>query len=1219
MITAGAGSGKTFILVKRIIALLAGDYPGTGPVSLDKIIALTFTRKAAAEMRTRVYRGLSQRISEEKNPDAAHRLERVKDLFHSANISTLNSFAASLIRNHPIELGIDPDFRIPDDLENSGMVTDSIDRTLDLYWKSRPHDMLGLLEIWNLWRIRRELRALVQKTITLTEALKSHSKPDLPEFIGEIRNAQWERFQRWLTSEGGGFDALMEMRAFCLDIKEGGGSGKAAKQRKEKAGQYLEQFIDQMEKDLSSQDLTEFNPDAIKELEATAKRIGDIRGWPGQTPIKFCAMVNDLTEPWLSPLDRDKQALAMVDLILEIARDALADLRDTQYQRSMLSHDDVMLLAEKLCRDESKIAQYRAAHLLVDEFQDTDPVQWAIIRSIASSRTEIPENLFLVGDTKQAIYQFRGADHTVTSTAGSVLSALDPEMEVSLDENFRSNAPTLNFTNLLFRRLFTPEGPDPNPYAAIPQDLVPMREARGESESDSSVNILAYDAQSGDQWNMEACATADLLSDIRDGLRPDFAGIHELMSQGAPAVGILFRTHSAMEIYIQEFRRRELPFSVYRGRTFFKTPEAASLMNLLAWLGSKTNDVALAGLLRSPLFNWKDEDLAAVRIFSGPARSLWEQLQTICAASGPQLTVGLDPGPDLEKLRRLIHLNDHLSLTETIRAALDITMAHFTFGQASRTGRSIANLEKFLDLARIVESEGHVSPLAAHDALMEMAESAEAAAEAEVLEGAEASIQLMTIHSSKGLEFPMVIPGCPGKSGQRGNIDFAVRISVDDPDNPGHIARMTLCGLDWPKDDENDELKPTMLKSFLNEHSSLQLEAENRRLLYVALTRAMDNLVIPLGLKKNKVAATKGTHGGLLISGLPELHAGLMNGDERVEIDQARIRIEYAMGQARQESVQGPEYQEQLIRKVHDFEVGPHGPGPLTQAMPYPRKMRVTVSDLMIFAKCPRRFYLERFFPIGASHLFEDIQTRVDPDMESMELDYRIAKGRTLGNLFHWAMERYEAIVADYDPQAGSGHGPNIPGLGEMAAIMCRSAGIPEESERIERLALSHMTNIAASGILKDNGLPDSHDLKPMREASFRLDIEDFNIVGKIDRVTPISDNGWSVWDYKTSGLKGRSKEEVARDRNYDLQILVYAWAAQKILQAPINSGALIFSADPDPLFFVDLRTETPENALRDILSRIRKRMEKGLAGFETSGQRDLSCAACAFEGHGLC
>ncbi len=1103
------------------------------------------------------------------------------------------------------------------------MAKDSVNRALDDLWNRSREDIKSLADHMNAGRIRNILNKLVKDRSALEELLKTRNNIEPSTYIRSIQESKWRDFREWLDLPGQGFDSLRNMKQRCEDILNDNLGKKSDKTQKIKARRYIDEFIDQIIPVLKVDDLEDFQYQSIGEFQLTLKDIGDMRNWPDYSPKQFMGKVNELVFPWFWPVERDLEALAVTDSILSIAKFALDDLNKRKYERSLIAFDDMTLLARELCSSGISAIPHKGAYFLVDEFQDTDPTQWDIIRSLSCDESQTPEKLFLVGDTKQSIYGFRGADHTVSRTAKAALEAGNQEIEVILDENFRSTPGVLAFTNALFDRLFNNDIDLWNPYEAEPQSLAPMREQEEGPSGNSSVNFLVYEtgaARIGDseQWRSEAKAVSDFLLRIKNRSLEEFENISNLLDSDLPAIGILFRSHSSMAPYMEEFRKNRLNFTVYSGRTFFETPEACALMNLLAWLGDERNDVALAGILRSPMFNWKDQEIAAIRLLLDKQDYFWAQLKTLQDSSNDNESFEFNPFNDIKKLSRLKTMVNHLSLTEAIRAAIDMTMAHFTLEAGSSTGQGLANVEKFIDLVRKMEKVGHTRPLDSYYALREIAESSKGEAEAETEESARSSIQLMTIHSAKGLEFPMIITGCNSRRSGGGSRDFAIRICAPDPNEPDLITRKTLCALEWPISQTDPENKPTILSQFLNDHSRAQQEAEEKRLLYVALTRARDKLLIPMGLTKGKLAATSGTHGDLIIQAIPELQKRVKQEKSDLAIDKAQATIHYYEG-AESSPVQPVTWDKSsVLDNINSLEIGPSNPHPLTLGMPYPRNMRVTVTNLMTFAKCPRRFYLERFFPVGR---FTGLQTSEEQvDVENyQDIDATINRSRILGNLVHWIMERYEPKIAAVKQELDSLEDLGMEHFQDVATSMMGAQGLEDERPPIEKDILRHVNNVISSGILTDSSLGNSSQVTPMREASFNMELDGFSIVGKIDRLGKSSSDEWIVWDYKTNSLFNRTKEQIVKEEQYDLQVRIYSWAATRILKNPSVAGALVFTGAKEPLFWVDAQHESLEDEIREILDRISSRLDQGLNAFETRDNKDHACLTCPCCDYGLC
>jgi len=1217
MVSAGAGSGKTFLLVKKMADLFCGPDRIAHQAGIEDLLALTFTRKAAGEMRKRVYGELLDRIEQSAEGPARDHVVRVKERFHAARISTIHGFAASLIRSRPVASGTDPDFEILDQTDEVSAIREAVRSTLRNRWNRKDPEIGELLQLWDLFRLRTTLEGLLRRPIEFREVEESHGKEDIIALLRTIQADKFAWFRARLSDPGGHSDRIGVVADHCLTVLDRDGKSRADQKNKEKAQRLLSEFVDPLREFLSG-DLPGIVDRAFfDELRKKVKEIGSFR-WEGPTAKRILDDLESDTLPWFQPLDRDEAALGWIQGFLNVAGEARERYEEDKRRRGFLVHDELLIKAHDLCQTDSGSVLGSIRHILVDEFQDTDPLQWEMILALAAAAGQKPgdarpQNLFLVGDAKQAIYGFRGADHTVTKTAREALRRSDPtgRTEYVLADNFRSLSAPLEFTNALFERLFNQHGDEQSPYGVPHQPLTQMRDAAdGRTGAPSSVVFLVKQAEGEDPWKSEAWAVVRFLSQIRARRKPEFNRIAELMDEGRPAVGILFRAHAPMTHYAGELLRGGLPFSVYHGRTFFQAPEVETLLNLLLWLADPQDEPALVGILRSPLFAWTDEQLA---LLNGKALGSLEPLaQTAASAS---MGAGADPlsishaQRTWRTLNRLRRLSCHLSLSETLRAALDYGMAPLIFSRGPRGDQVDPNIEKFLAMVRELEAAESTTAQTIAGSILERAETAEGEAEAESPLEERSAIQLMTIHAAKGLEFPLIIPACCGKSSGGGASIFSKRITLPDPKEERELRRLTLCGMDFPDPSREMAPAPTILKALLEEHNRMQTSAEEKRLLYVALTRARDHLVIPISLNEETIVAKKGSHLEMLLEAAPELEAAILDGGTEATLGEAAVTI------VREEApeVEAPPVPEfdvdEQVGDILQAEFPAPSPDPQIGEMPYPRRMRLSVTEIMTFSKCPRRFYFEKFLP-G----YRRSEGRLDSEGDREEPG---AGARQVGTLVHKILEEHEDSVRQWEDATDP---PREIVRALNRAVLSESSDTDANRQELFSAGLEHLRNLAKSGVLGPRAAGgDSERLTVLREIPFEIEEAGFIIAGAIDRIARSVDGAWSLWDYKTTSLDGRSREEVVREEAYDIQARFYAWAANSILDAPVSSAGIVFTeSSEDPFFPVAVDRRTVSRTVSDTLTSLSGIVYLGIEAFEPV-KHGRTCESCPCGDLGLC
>jgi ATP-dependent helicase/nuclease subunit A len=1213
LISAGAGSGKTLLLVRKMVDLFCTVGPEGGYLGVENVLALTFTRKAAGEMRSRVYKEMLRRIANFSDARLTRHLIEVKDKIHTARISTIHGFASSLIRSYPLETDADPDFEIFDEAIQPGVVERVVRDTLRRRWADRDTKLERVLSLWTLPMLRRTLQYMLAVPIQFLEAARTHQTEPIVELLREIQLQKWEEFSRNADQAGGAIAWANELADRCAKDLEKSATSPETQLRQDLVRQFQDEFVEPLLAFLGKLSAGNADPKVLDDLDQRLQEIGTRLNWRKPALKGPFAELKKAVLPWFESLDRDHAALHWIDDLLDLAQETWNRYEAEKTRSARLAQDDLLLRAHSLCSAHREQVRGGMGHILVDEFQDTDPTQWETILSLAHASDGHPQNLFLVGDAKQAIYAFRGADHTVTWTAQEALRRAEPQQfqERSLAENFRSLPQPLLFTNALFERLFSPADSREDPYAVPAQPLIPKRENAADSHSCVGF-LLTQTEEKKDAWSEEARSVALFLKRVARGADTNFIHISDLIRDGKPAVGILFRKYAQMPHYLGELTRAGLPFSVYHGRTFFETPEIQTLTNLLAWLADPLDDVALLGVLRSPLYAWTDEELLRLRDSSvqkiGP---LQQRLESMASKSGSDGELQAEQTwRELQKLRKLA---DHLSLSETLRAALDGVSVQLILGRGLRGAQAAANIEKFLAMVRALEATEGSSAQTVVRAIREQSEAGPGEAEAESPGEQRAAIQLMSIHAAKGLEFPLVILACSG-TGRRSNSGvFLKRISLAGSDHQESVRRLTLCGIDFSKDAEQEPPSPTVLKEFLKEHDRLQSEAEEKRLLYVALTRARDHLVMPLAITNGKIFNEEGSHARMILESIPGLAEAASQGEGTIDFGGLPLKLMYDRDlSGDNDDRQGPLCEVEL-EKIRAATFPASKPLAQTGPMPYPRKVRVSVSDLMVYARCPRRYYFERFFARSGRHLGLAGEESDDGNIVAGERPDRVTEPVLVGTLVHKILESSEALVRMWKPGA-----PPPRELTEGVTEWISRMKLNENSN--EKIVcdevLRHLGNLSTSGIFAEAG---GQEEIVLREIPFEIEEGDCIVTGALDRLAATADGAWHLWDYKTTRLAGRAKEEVISDEAYDVQLRLYAWAAGKVLGTPVSDAGVVFTDTPgQPYVPVPVDPPLVDKMVSDILSEIASLFDKGIEAFCTN-ESSRACASCGCKFLELC
>jgi ATP-dependent helicase/nuclease subunit A len=880
-LAAGAGCGKTFVLTERFLSCLDPARPG-GPLRLDQLTAITFTERAAREMRQRIRTACTQRLLDAPPEYVDYWLRTVREL-DSARIATIHSFCGALLRSHAVEARLDPHFQVLDAAATQTVLYELIDEELrqrlaagdnaviDLVVKfGLPglREMVGRLlgerqQIdWETWRGETPGRLLARwedfwRSDTLPRILarvsKSRAAGKIMQVLGEETptNAVMRERGELLCAKLPQLPAATDPAAALAEIREAaqvlGGGGKAA---------------------WSSEEVYDAFRDSAEELRAMIDKLA------GMTAFDPAAA-----------LPAAEAALGL----LAVTHGLAGAFQQRKTELAALDFDDLLIRARDLIAGEARadFRKHLAAQtrlLLVDEFQDTDPLQVELVRALCDGRVA-DGKLFFVGDYKQSIYRFRGADPRVFRLLRDEVPA---HGRLPLTLNFRSQPAVIEFVNALFCAELGPEyealethrpqlGPRPAVeflWAIEPESgtgsqpvdassgadagLGSVRPDRPRSPTDPSdaggpgpaVQGDGPDASQGDAGRPTERNRRREAEWIARRLRGMLDSAEELVcDQAAGADGpalravrpgdvtLLFRALTDVEYYEEALRRHGIDYYLVGGHAFYAQQEIYDIVDLLRAVASPCDEVSLAGVLRSPMFSLLDETLYRLSKHEGGLSSgFWSSLgreQIVCGTrSVPDALLAPEEQTRLrfaaETLGELRDRKDRMPIAELLHLALEKTGYDALLLAEFLGERKLANLHKLIEQARQFDAAG-IFTLA--DFITQLAQFVARQPDEPLAPTQPESInavRLMSIHQSKGLEFPVVVVvdvDRPRRA-STGAVAFTPQL--------GPMVRYSGCtsGFDLFAQAERDE----------------EL-AELDRLLYVATTRAADYLILSGGLE----------------------------------------------------------------------------------------------------------------------------------------------------------------------------------------------------------------------------------------------------------------------------------------------------------------------------------------------------------------------------------
>ncbi len=828
VVEAGAGTGKTWVLVQRFLHLLQThpDWP------LDRIVAITFTEKAAREMRTRLRQGIESRAS--KYPqDPLWRNHRLN--LDRLRVSTIHSLCARLLHENAIAAGLDPRFQVLDEQEAELAKEEAIRAALQALDDS-GHPALELLASLRVYDLRNEMDGMLGKRGTLHQLFNHLPEPAAlmakwGEGLATMREELWAEQLRVNPLLGEALDTLPQVGIIdpndkMADPLMAGLQGCQALE----AGDLLQALWEWDSINLVGGKADNWGgKEALAELKAYLRAIRD-----AARDLKNSGALDEV-----GPADQKAaDHLQLWRALWEVLEEKYQEIKD---RTQSLDFDDLELLTMRILGDTPRPARLSRSlaeikHLMVDEFQDTNLVQQQIVYALAPVEAE--GRLFVVGDAKQSIYRFRQAQVSVFNRTAGEVAKVTGHQASRLSTSFRSHQSLVNACNHLFTTVLAPLGKTYEDYEARPGALEALRSTPPEISNPITLHLVpAKDPDGGSILSeeariLEAQWIGRHLLDLKEA---DFKvwdkGKRSYRQFEYRDSAVLFRATTQLPLYEASFKEAGLPYLTVSGRGYYDRPEVQDLISLLAGLANPGDDLSLAAALRSPLFSLSDETLYRLR------RHLGKGDQVSMKAIPFRKALAAPPPTDqpalvtraFEILSRLWELSDRVAVWKLLREALDLSGYEAILAMADgETGRQRSNVRKFMTLARerggtnLQDFLGRLRDLKAQEAR-----------EGEALgkEPESGAVQLMSIHASKGLEFPVVVVADMGRQ-QRGG--FGSAYLLHDP------AYGLVCKV---RDDKGDWEKPAGYAWGEWLHKRME-EAEAKRLLYVACTRAADYLVL---------------------------------------------------------------------------------------------------------------------------------------------------------------------------------------------------------------------------------------------------------------------------------------------------------------------------------------------------------------------------------------
>jgi len=1123
-VVAGAGTGKTRVLVERFLHLL--EVGGCEP---SQLAAITFTEKAAAEMLSRLRARCQERMAR-ADDDAQRQLwkRHLEDL-GDAVVTTIHGFCRRLLSQHPVEAGLDPHFTVLSDARSSQLMGDSVHRTLREMFEASDPDVLTATQAYSLPTLEQMLRdALLHRDeVRIAAAQSERPLPeqlaDLEQFVTSAMTAACDEF---LANA-----SLAPLRHMVTSVMGPRGDGREVS--REKAAEALAM--------MAPGQPPEARITGLRDLAGlNLQKHGSAGKWPSpehhQQMGDALKTLRDSAKDALAACDVAapelwRRQLEIGEAVARVAMRTIDTYQATKRTLAAVDFDDLLLMARDLLRDHPDVRQRvggRFRQILVDELQDTDPVQMEIVTLLLTDGApEIaalrPGSFFGVGDPKQSIYRFRGVDVQVFR---HVMDQLGPSHTVMLTRTFRFHQGLADVINTLFAPL-------------LAGDFVPLS-AHDTRTPPGCVELLLTDHEDNDHAEARRALEAARIA----------ARIDELVRTGAFRYGdiaILMHRLTQIHTYEEALKRLDIPYYVVSGRRFYEQDEVHDALAALRALMHPHDDLAVAVVLRGPLFGLSDDALY----------TLCRHKPLTSAIRDSAITATMSPS-DAAKVRRaaawFAHFGPRAGRIGVAQLLQEImfegipsddgtnacaSLAHVLLPQFIGQQR-YANLRRLLELARQADLVGGSR---IEDFLVEIeAGLREGIREAEApldVEGGN-SVLIMTVHAAKGLEFPCVILA---------NTDAERRSSTA----PLFYADPRLGFAPRRPDRRPNEDEPAAYTLALRQDHN-QDDQEFRRLFYVAATRAKDRLILS-GARKfarhswlgmvdgvaalNLAANVSDSPNQPLAHGSPltvNLASAPAMGSRRVSAELGPLAKAFHEGEVNDAEL------DRLLARSADATLTGRLAARCSRVAEGGATIHLTATSLTDYAVCPARYYLRHVLGLD-----EHVAAPASDDAERLN-------AAAIGTVVHAYLERADD--------------PTQPANEDVIRqwVLRESRLRADQREEAVAAARRHLDAFRHTALAGEIAAAAKRNGRLFRELRFSMThavsricsaVGDVVISGTIDLLFMDSRGEWVVVDYKTDAIAPEDARE--RTIHYLPQLQVYRMAAKKFLKINAVRTCLAF------------------------------------------------------------
>ncbi|MGL5379398.1 helicase-exonuclease AddAB subunit AddA [Clostridium sp.] len=878
LVAAAAGSGKTAVLVERIIRIITNE---THPVDIDRLLVVTFTSAAAAEMRERIAAAISKAL--EKNPNS-RTLQRQLTLLSRSNITTMHSFCLDVIKNYFHTIDLDPSFRIADETENTLLKLEIVNEIFEQYYEDDNIEFKRLVEAYSGSRDDEKLKNIV---LDLYRFSMSGPWPEkwlmdkAEEFninsLEQLNNTEWVKILKE--------NIYVEVTGYLKMLK------KSVEIIKETDGlePYLDVFLDDINSLENVYNSLEFGLEEIfrslssvsfgklkavkkntvsdEEAQKTVKNIRD------SVKKKINKLIEDSfsTSPEES-LDAIRRVYPYMKMLSTVALEFSRRFAEKKKERNLLDFNDLEHLCLKILievDEEGNIHPSSVAkefreyfdEVLVDEYQDSNNVQETIIDLVSRKSLDNP-NVFMVGDVKQSIYRFRQAKPELFLDKYNryPMTKGGKDRKIQLYKNFRSRKEVIEGVNYIFKKVmsetvgeleYTDEealnlgasykiNDDEATITAGPIELH-ILEKDGSKSNSFEEEFEASEEEEEEELDSITLEARIVANRINQLLNPTDGKIFKVIDKGTgeyrplrykDIVILLRATKNWSEIFLDELGYAGIPVYADTGSGYFESIEIRTIMSLLKIIDNPMQDVPMISVLRSPIVGFSANDLADIRLLN-KEKYFYEIIEDVANNE-------YEVQEDLKE--KCVNIIDNIKAwrKKSLYMPIDefiwgiyMETAYYGYVGAMPNGKlRQANLKILFQRAKQYEQTSFKGLFNFINFINKLRKSSGDMGSAKILGENEDVVRIMSIHKSKGLEFPVVFTSGAGKQFNLMDLNNSILYHDDLGFGPEYV------------DLEKRNSYTTLPKEAIKKRIRLETLSEEMRILYVAFTRAKEKLII---------------------------------------------------------------------------------------------------------------------------------------------------------------------------------------------------------------------------------------------------------------------------------------------------------------------------------------------------------------------------------------